>query len=156
MSRAKTVFEQSLWHNDPNWRLGMSVAEVQIRVHGIGEHADGSALGPASIDASGVRRMQTPERSVVLLGWSRASRRYLGPAWGLLIPFSMINAAGEMKPEDGSSAWRKRTFKVATLLVLGMLTMTATCWSVAIIEELTRWRTSSADGSHHWLIGTRF
>jgi|GEM_PF-4147548 len=125
---------------------------TEIRVHGVGDHADFSALGKPGFEDR--RKSQVvicdapplPRHRLLLLGWSRANRKLTRTlVWYLLFSFTLINVAGYMAP-------RRRQFQ--QLLQRGvqltslLLTVALAAWVTVIVETVWRGITDAPDG---WL-----
>ncbi|MGW3959993.1 hypothetical protein ACWED2_09215 [Amycolatopsis sp. NPDC005003] len=118
------------------------MATVEIRVHGIGDHAPSSALGslPPVNDnpGSSVEEFKThklPDHAVRLVNWSRTSRRKAGFLWYLALPFTLLNVAGEMGPVGTA---RRRVFGAVVILSGFVLTIAVTTWALAILETVVK------------------
>jgi hypothetical protein len=120
---------------------------VEVRVHGIGDHATYSALGTPNykelVDSRvWIGRLPSlPAHKLRLVNWSRANRqitRHL--SWYLAFPFTLLNVAGYMEPKE----WRSR---VAMRVGIGVasicLTVAMAAWITVITE--TAWRAFTSD-----------
>lgn len=130
---------------------------VEIRVHGIGDHNDWSGLGSPTLIYDGaplapdVAQPPTlPDHTVLLVNWSRTSRKRSGWLWYLALPFTVVNAAGYMVPTGDAGTERTdrqvRTSSVATGLVLTVL---GYVWLVAIVETIARRSLLSVTSMRH-------
>lgn len=116
---------------------------LEIRVHGIGDHSLLSALGSPTVLIEGKKRGATvvrPPKAVshdlILINWSRMSRRPWGPFfWYLAFPFTLVNVAFEMRPSH--SGWRRRVHVGALATWSLILTAMTACWSIALAESLS-------------------
>jgi hypothetical protein len=114
---------------------------VEIRVHGIGSHENVSALGSAvRITEPGPDLLveqfgppPLPPHRLVLINWSRASRRFAGFLWYLAFPFTLVNVAGAMR-----STRRGAAFSAAVALAGLILTFAATIWLFATAETVVK------------------
>src|SRR5690349_11990160 len=92
---------------------------MEFRLHGIGEHGAASGLGSAPrahipASESGTSRAPSrvhgipgavdefskpvlPDHDLVILVWSRFSRRLARFLWFVAMPFSLVNVAAEMR-----------------------------------------------------------
>lgn len=115
---------------------------LEIRVHGIGEHHLLSALGSPTVLRQGKQRGATVVRppdgvnhDVILVNWSRMSRRPLGPFyWYLAFPFTLVNVAFEMRPIR--PGWRRRVHVGVLAAWSLILTAVTACWTIALFESL--------------------
>lgn len=114
---------------------------VEVRVHGIGDHATYSALGRPKYKELVDSRVwigelpQLPSHPLRLVNWSRANRRitrHLG--WYLAFPFTLLNVAGYMEPPDRS----RHIMRVGIALASLCLTIAMAAWLTVIFE--TAWR----------------
>lgn len=114
---------------------------VEIRVHGIGDHATYSALGRPKYKELVDSRVwigqvpPLPAHPLRLVNWSRANRkitRHLG--WYLAFPFTLLNVAGFMEPHDRSRHFMRAGIGVASVC----LTLSMAAWLSVILE--TAWR----------------
>lgn len=128
---------------------------LEIRVHGIGEHHLLSALGSPPVLREGKKRGATVVRppdgvshDLILVNWSRMSRRPLGPFfWYLAFPFTLVNVAFEMRPVR--PGWR-RTVHVGALAAWSLiLTAVTACWTIALFESLLLFIDFPYDWSTH-------
>lgn len=117
---------------------------VEIRVHGMGNHHLLSALGSPDVlherKKRGVTVVHPPpgvNHDLVLVNWSRMSRRGLGPLfWYLAFPFTLVNVAFEMGPSR--HGWRQRVHVGALAVWSLILTGVTACWLIALSESLSR------------------
>jgi hypothetical protein len=114
---------------------------VEVRIHGIGDHATYSALGRPKYKELVDSRVwigelpQLPSHPLRLVNWSRANRRitrHLG--WYLAFPFTLLNVAGYMEPPDRSRHIMRAGITLASLC----LTIAMAAWLTVIFE--TAWR----------------
>jgi hypothetical protein len=122
-------------------------AGVEIRVHGIGDHATYSALGTPNykelVDSRvWIGRLPSlPAHKLRLVNWSRANRqitRHL--SWYLAFPFTLLNVAGYMEPKEGPP---RHAMRVGIGIASICLTIAMASW-IAVITE-TAWRAVTAD-----------
>ena len=118
---------------------------IEIRVHGMGEHSDGSALGTPPLVAARYPDMPDttvpppgPLHPVRLINWSRTSRRHLRLLWYLALPFTLVNLMGYMTPEARQPRVARIVLRVAFLTVGIALTVTVLVWLIAIGETIMR------------------
>src|SRR5689334_8922779 len=116
---------------------------VEMRVHGVGDHGDFSALGTPVFTGSSADRVRIgslpaiPSHELKLINWSRRSRRITRSlSWYVAYPFTMVNMAGFMGPNrtDKVLWWFVRTAVVVTSV---MMTVAMAMWITAIVE--TAW-----------------
>lgn len=128
---------------------------LEIRVHGIGEHHLLSALGSPTVLRQGKQRGATlvsppagVDHDLILVNWSRMSRRPFGPFfWYLAFPFTLVNVAFEMRPVR--PGWRRKVH-VGTLTVWSLvLTAVTACWTIALFESLLLFIDFPYDWSTH-------
>lgn len=111
---------------------------VEIRVHGIGDHATYSALGrpiykelvDSRVWIGQVPRL--PAHPLRLVNWSRANRkltRHL--SWYLAFPFTLLNVAGYMEPKERVPRYLMRA---GIALVSVVLTISIAAWITLILE----------------------
>lgn len=120
---------------------------LEVRIHGIGNHKPLAALGtPANVDpmASGSARVPSPRDPEIvspvvpghglwLVAWTRSARSLQGLTWLLAVPFTLVNTAGQMRPEGKAQRFAHRI----AVNVLGLaLTVGAYLWSVTTAEVL--------------------
>ncbi len=120
---------------------------VEVRVHGIGDHATYSALGTPNykelVDSRvWIGRLPSlPAHKLRLVNWSRANRqitRHL--SWYLAFPFTLLNVAGYMEPKE----WRPRVaMRVGIGIASICLTVAMAAWITVITE--TAWRAFTDD-----------
>lgn len=126
--------------------------ELELRVHGIGDHKALSAQG------SGVKLRETreglavyeaPKRAahpVHFLNWSRTSRSRIALLWYLAFPFTLLNMAGAMSPEGRIESIVQRI--LVWLFGIG-LTVGMALWMLITMETVVRhWRGAT---EHDWL-----
>lgn len=113
---------------------------TEIRVHGVGDHADFSALGKPGFEDR--RKSQVlicdapplPRHRLLLVGWSRANRKLTRTfLWYLLFPFTLINVAGYMGPKDHRYEGLLRKGIQLTSFVL---TVALAAWISVIVETV--------------------
>ena len=145
---------------------------MEFRLHGIGEHEAASGLGssprahipasesddppnpdkvhgvPGAVDEFGKPRL--PEHNLVILVWSRFSRRLARFLWFVAMPFSLVNIAAEMRAapdvesaneEEDLAAVRRvdRSIVRMTRYVWGpLISVGALIWVIAWAETLMR------------------
>ena len=122
---------------------------VEIRVHGVGDHAPFSALGRPGFEDHTSQVLiceppQLPRHKLLLIAWSRANRTLTRTVpWYLLLPFTLINVAGYMAP-------RHRVYgplvRFSARVVSVLLTMALAAWVTVIVETIWRALTDSPDG----------
>jgi hypothetical protein len=111
---------------------------VEVRVHGIGDHATYSALGrpiykelvDSRVWIGQVPRL--PGHPLRLVNWSRANRkltRHL--SWYLAFPFTLLNVAGYMEPKERVPRYLMRA---GIALASVVLTLSAAAWITLILE----------------------
>ena len=114
---------------------------VEVRVHGIGDHATYSALGRPKYKELVDSRVwigqlpHVPSHPLRLVNWSRANRkitRHL--SWYLAFPFTLLNVAGYMELPDRSRHIMRAGMALASLC----LTISMAAWLTVILE--TAWR----------------
>jgi hypothetical protein len=117
-------------------------AGVEVRVHGIGDHATYSALGTPDYKELVDSRVWIgrvpclPGHKLRLVNWSRANRkltRHL--TWYLAFPFTLLNVAGYMEPADKV---RRYAMRVGIGVASICLTVAMASWITIILE--TAWR----------------
>ena len=130
-----------------------SLDAVEIRIHGVKDHSEYSSLGtpalvsdPAERLASTVRLADQPPHTLWLFNWSRTSRSLGGLIWYAMLPFTLLNVAGQTgsRTSDHDSAQ-----PVASPggsgdpwvgIVIGIqgavLSCTALVWTIAFVETL--------------------
>lgn len=115
---------------------------VEIRVHGIGDHATYSALGTPNykelVDSRvWIGRLPSlPAHKLRLVNWSRANRkitRHL--SWYLAFPFTLLNVAGYMEPKEGPP---RHAMRVGIGIASICLTVAMAAWITVVME--TAWR----------------
>lgn len=111
---------------------------VEVRVHGIGNHALLSALGTPTVETPTDSRfavITSPppkvDHELVLINWSRTTRN--GPAilWYLAFPFTLINVAAQMKPVGKI---RRRVHRGLVQVLAVSATLLVVTWIFAIAE----------------------
>jgi hypothetical protein len=126
---------------------------IEIRVHGIGDHDDYSALGSpvveSSTDRADVAWAPTPPgHPLKLVNWSRSSRGLSqGLLWYLAFPFTLANAAGNMGPADG--VWVRRFLRAAVIAVGVLLSVAAAAWLIVFAETVLKVVPTPADPRAH-------
>lgn len=123
---------------------------VEIRMHGVGDHAPYSALGRPGFEDTKksevvISALPTlPAHRLLLIGWSRANRRLTRTlSWYLLFPFTLVNVAGYMAPRRKNTAVVVR-FCVGLTSVL--LTVSLAAWVTVIAETVWRATVGGDDG----------
>jgi hypothetical protein len=120
---------------------------VEVRVHGIGDHATYSALGSPNykelVDSRvWIGRLPSlPAHKLRLVNWSRANRqitRHL--SWYLAFPFTLLNVAGYMEPKDRLP---RHAMRVGIGIASICLTVAMAAWITVILE--TAWRAVTVD-----------
>ena len=126
-------------------------------MHGIGEHGAWSALGKPKYEPVEVpegapqfhgrrdiveysRPPRLTDHELLLVNWSRTSRRGARFFWFLALPFTLVNVAHFMKPR-GDTPWEalgRWLLKAATTVVGVAMTIAATVWLVCITESLLK------------------
>lgn len=115
---------------------------IEVRVHGIGDHATFSALGKPKYKELVDSRVwigelpHIPTHQLRLVNWSRANRqitRHLG--WYLAFPFTLLNVAGYMEPKE---RWLRVPMRAGIALASICLTVAMAAWITVILE--TAWR----------------
>lgn len=141
---------------------------MEFRLHGIGEHGAASGLGSsprahiaakrgtptgdkqtigvsAVVDEWDVPRL--PDHRLVLLGWSRFSRRLARFLWFVAMPFSLVNVAAEMRAavDEGADAPPKavrhvdgQVWILSRYLWGPLISVGALIWIIAWTESLMR------------------
>lgn len=135
---------------------------LELRVHGVQDHPDFSALGSPEIEQStSTMRLKTrtvvvtatPSHTLWLLNWSRTARRLTGLLWYLAMPFTLLNVAGQTghppSPKSGKlradargpnrDAKADPVVTVVTALAGLILTASAFVWTIAIAETAVRY-----------------
>lgn len=131
---------------------------VEIRVHGIGDHDDWSALGSPGLATGGVGTREPDvalppthgPHALRLVNWSRTSRRTAGLLWYVALPYSLINTAGYMSTR--SRADSDRTDGPSRLRAVAggaLMTLLTYAWTVATLETLARY-VFTAQTSSRW------
>ncbi|WNG82394.1 hypothetical protein C6A86_001410 [Mycobacterium sp. ITM-2016-00316] len=138
---------------------------TEIRVHGVGDHNAWSALGTPPIVARTEDPNETqglwsrinpkarlkrrrwvslagpPEpvsHELVLVNWSRMSRKGSALLWLLVFPLTLLNVAYEMRPEGNV---RRAVHVTAVWSAALVMTVLTTCWGTAIVETVLRFIT---------------
>lgn len=115
---------------------------IEVRVHGIGDHATYSALGTPRYKELVDSRVwigqlpEIPPHRLRLVNWSRANRqitRHL--SWYLAFPFTLLNVAGYMEPPEKVS---RAVMRVGIAIASVCMTVAAAAWISVICE--TAWR----------------
>ncbi|MDX3712267.1 hypothetical protein [Streptomyces europaeiscabiei] len=116
---------------------------VEVRMHGVGDHAPLSALGSGTLEhadpmvpCTGVDCYippLSPEHPLQFVNWSRTSRGIAGFAWYLATPFTLMNVVGHMAPQEVS---RRRRHSVITHLMSAVFTIVLTAWLIATVETV--------------------
>lgn len=126
---------------------------IEIRVHGIGDHDDYSALGRPVVESLTARAdvawpPTLPSHPLKLVNWSRSSRGLSqGLLWYLAFPFTLANAAGNMGPADG--VWVKRLLRAAVTAVGVLLSVAAAAWLIVFAETVLKVVPTPADPRAH-------
>ena len=115
---------------------------IEVRVHGIGDHAEWSSLGRPDVlwgdDGDGISLVappKSPAHRVELFNWSRVTRRVLRALWYLAFPYTLMNMAYQMTP--AGRGWRHRTaHKVLVHLASIGLTLLTTIWVLSAAERM--------------------
>jgi hypothetical protein len=122
---------------------------VEVRVHGIGDHATYSALGTPNykelVDSRvWIGRLPSlPAHKLRLVNWSRANRkitRHL--SWYLAFPFTLLNVAGYMEPKEGPP---RHAMRVGIGIASICLTVAMAAWITVIMETVWRAFTTTDD-----------
>ena len=115
---------------------------VEVRVHGIGDHATYSALGKPNYKQLVDSRVwigrvpDLPPHKLRLVNWSRASRQITRHFnWYVAFPFTLLNVAGFMEPKEKVP---RCVMRLAVGVASICLTVAMAAWITAIIE--TAWR----------------
>lgn len=118
---------------------------IEIRVHGMGDHTDGSALGNPPVKVARYPDMPDtaippplPRHDVRLINWSRTSRRALRLLWYLALPMTLVNVMGFMSPDGKRNALARGTLRAVTIVVGLTVTITVQVWLIAIGETFFR------------------
>lgn len=132
---------------------------VEIRVHGVGDHHDWSALGRPSVMPRAGRATETalppalPDHPLRLVNWSRTSRRRAGWVWYLVTPMTLVNVAGHMTPATGSAvapAWVHALQRGTVHVTSATLTLATYVWLVVLVETAGRWALLGWSSSPGW------
>lgn len=114
----------------------------EIRVHGIGDKDDLSSLGPAELRhsvadgrASVLTPPPVPSHHLSLVNWSRWNRTGWRVGWILSWPFTVLNAAAQMKPPGGRGPL---VHAVPVHLCSLLATVVSLVWIAASIEIVAR------------------
>jgi hypothetical protein len=117
-----------------------STPAVEVRVHGIGDHDDMSALGSPTVVLPGNRVVVAtpptiPAHPMRLVNWSRTSRgASRGLLWYLAFPFTLVNTVGNMGPAGQGGRW----LRAATSVVSVLLSIAAAMWLIVIVETVLK------------------
>lgn len=115
---------------------------IEVRVHGIGDHATYSALGTPRYKELVDSRVwigqlpEIPPHRLRLVNWSRANRqitRHLG--WYLAFPFTLLNVAGYM---EGTQKGSRLFMRIGIAIASVCMTFATAAWITVIFE--TAWR----------------
>jgi hypothetical protein len=115
---------------------------VEVRVHGIGDHATYSALGTPRYKELVDSRVwigqlpEIPPHRLRLVNWSRANRqitRHL--SWYLAFPFTLLNVAGYM---EGTHKGARTCMRIGIAAASLCMTIATAAW-ITVISE-TAWR----------------
>ena len=114
--------------------------EVELRVHGIGDHKSLSAQGSGdriretNQGLSIFKAPEPPGHTVHFLNWSRTSRSGIGLLWYLAFPYTLLSMAAAMRPPQGRIA---RTVHALVVFVSGLaLTVGAAIWVLVTVETV--------------------
>lgn len=122
---------------------------VEVRVHGIGDHDDMSALGSPTVVSPGNRVVvatppRIPAHPMRMVNWSRTSRgTSRGLLWYLAFPFTLVNTAGNMGPAEPDG----RSLRVAMSVVSVLLSIAAAMWMVVFVETALMFWPLPGDGA---------
>ena len=124
---------------------------IELRVHGIGDHDDWSELGTPRLVKDGSPRgpdvaepPRLPGHPLLLINWSRTSRKRTSWKWYLALPFTLVNAAGYMCQSSTAdkvgttSGPAERQVRFVTVVTGLLLTVITYVWLVAIVETIAR------------------
>lgn len=107
---------------------------IEVRVHGIGDHATYSALGKPRYKELVDSRVwigqvpDLPPHRLRLVNWSRANRKITRHfSWYLAFPFTLLNVAGYMEP----------TNKTCRVIMRGGIAAASVCLTVAMAAWIT-------------------
>lgn len=113
---------------------------AELRVHGVGDHGAWSSMGtPRAIVKGGdagpsvVAAPRTPDHSVFLFNWSRVTRRTFRSLWYLAFPYTLLNAAFQMRPK---TLWRSRVHAVAIHGASATMTVLTAVWTLRVGENV--------------------
>lgn len=113
---------------------------VEIRVHGIGDHATFSALGKPIYKESNDSRVwvgevpSLPRHKLRLINWSRANRKLTRNfSWYVAFPFTLLNVAGYMEP---TNTWSRRFMRSCVALASLCLTVAMAAWLSVTLETV--------------------
>ncbi|WP_131722363.1 hypothetical protein [Mycolicibacterium chubuense] len=125
---------------NPGHRDAITESGTEIRVHGVGDHANFSALGRPGYENRRKSQVviceppQLPSHHLLLIAWSRANRHLTRTLWWyLLFPFTLINLAGYMAPR------RRRQsliLQACISMVSVILTVSLAAWLIVIVETV--------------------
>lgn len=114
----------------------------EVRVHGVGDKDALSSLGPATVlhtvgdgRAEIIEPPPVPAHHLHLVNWAKWNRTGWAVAWILCWPFTLINAAGQMRPEN------RRMSKVHGLAMGGVSLLASAVslvWVGAAAEAVVR------------------
>ncbi|SDH46219.1 hypothetical protein SAMN05192558_102209 [Actinokineospora alba] len=117
------------------------MSALEIRVHGIGDHDDYSALGdPVLLTPNNRTHIvvppTVPDHPLKLVNWSRSSRKLSrGLLWYLALPFTLVNAAGNMGPAKGPA---HSILRILVGFVGILLTVSAAAWLIVMAESVMK------------------
>ncbi|CAN5859709.1 hypothetical protein BH10ACT9_BH10ACT9_07980 [soil metagenome] len=107
---------------------------IEVRVHGIGDHATYSALGRPRYKELVDSRVwigqvpDLPPHRLRLVNWSRANRKITRHfSWYLAFPFTLLNVAGYMEPGN----------KTCRVIMRGGIAAASVCLTVAMAAWIT-------------------
>lgn len=136
------LFTSSAPSGEEHQRRGGRQHGIEIRVHGIGDHATYSALGRPTYKELVDSRVwigqvpHLPDHPLRLVNWSRANRRLTHHlSWYLAFPFTLLNVAGYMEPKE---ALPRRLMRLGIALASLAMTFAMASWITVIVE--TAWR----------------
>ena len=112
---------------------------TEIRIHGIGDHDVASGLGKPLVLEDGGRASPSLGKAnppvthdVLLVSWSRVTRRAARLLWYLAFPFTLINLMAAMSPATGMA---RKVHRVTTHTVACLVTVSTTIWLLVGAEE---------------------
>ncbi len=117
---------------------------VEIRVHGVGDQSGYRALGePSGTALNGwVERRSPPAlpaHPLKLINWWRANRKQTSRIWWYLaFPFTLINVAGRMRPEEGHPVALNMHRAVVSITAVGT-TLVQLAWLIVLMETILRY-----------------